>query len=379
MTNHLASSKLSESLSATTNFVVLGHARCGSNLLLRALATHPQIRMAGEVLAKEGHIRKVSWERVNPLAWPKPRGDGYQAGEDAAAFAAERVFSSTSFDNVHAFGFKIFYDHARSDDAIGTIWPYLIQNPIRIIHISRRNLLASFVSNEVAQKTNEWHLAVGAGTPAAAQVPPFALDPFLVQQYFDEMTKWRAWADQAFANHNVLRISYEDDLCGNFEATANRVFEFLGMMPWVSRPALQKQQSLPLEEQISNFATLRKHFRDTPYAEFFASRHSFGSGVTGNGSERLAVRGEPLRSQTGIHVHPEIRHQRRRLNVPSADRSMTSISRLRKIRAWIKARSGAGQWEQPPAFCAEQGGQHAGYPSGPDLVFGPCSELPRSS
>ena len=53
---------------STSNFVVLGHARCGSNLLGTALATHPQIRMAGELLAKEEYTRKVSWERV-----PQPR------------------------------------------------------------------------------------------------------------------------------------------------------------------------------------------------------------------------------------------------------------------------------------------------------------------
>jgi len=291
MTSHRAVEKRSTTFeeSDTVNFVVLGNARCGSNLLGRALATHPQIRMAGEVLANQEFTRKVSWERVNPYARPKVRGEGYQAGEDAATFAEQHIFSSTPFDNIRAFGFKIFYDHARSDDAIGTIWPYLVQNPIRIIHIIRRNLLASYVSNEVALKTNEWHVAVDAGTPAATEVPPFALDPFLVQRYFDELTNWRRWVDQTFANKDILTISYEDELCGDFGAAANRAFEYVGVMRWVTRPALQKQQGLPLEEQISNFGALRKHFRDTPYAEFFATDSAPGSGVNGNGSERRGL------------------------------------------------------------------------------------------
>jgi LPS sulfotransferase NodH len=286
---------------STANFVVIGHARCGSNLLGRALATHPQIRMAGEIFAKEEHTRKVSWERVNPLAWPKPRGEGYKAGEDAGAFAAQRIFSLTPFhDNILAFGFKIFYDHARSDEGIGSIWPYLIQNPIRIIHIHRRNLLASFVSNEVALKTNEWHLAVGSGIPAAAPVPPFSLHHVPLQRYFEEIATWRRWVDQTFAKHDVLTIYYEDDLCGNFSVAANKAFKFVGVMPWVTRPALQKQQALPLDEQVSNFAALKKHFRETPYAEFFATENSSGSDVDGNSSQRKGFVASLLGRKPGI-------------------------------------------------------------------------------
>ena len=259
------------------NFVVLGHARCGSNLLGRALAMHPQVRMAGELLANELSIRQTAWEKVNRPAWPRPRGDAYQIGENAADFISGRVFSSTPWDNIRAFGFKIFYDHARDNAAMKTIWDYLDANPVRIIHIQRGNLLAAYVSNEIAQKTNEWHRAVDAGAPTGPQVQPFAIDPTTVQRYFETIISWRAWTDKTFANHDVLQVSYEDDLCNNFGATANKAFEFIRVMPWISRPAFQKQQAIPLDQQIANFAALRKHFKGTPYAQFFAETELDGA------------------------------------------------------------------------------------------------------
>src|SRR5579863_2704972 len=107
--NHADESPIIASDLSHVNFVVLGHPRCGSNLIGRALAIHPQIRMAGEVIANDEATRKESWERVNPVAWPLPRGEGYRTGQDGAAFLDQRIFSSSPFENVRAFGFKLFY------------------------------------------------------------------------------------------------------------------------------------------------------------------------------------------------------------------------------------------------------------------------------
>lgn len=85
--------------------------------------------MGGELLGHEDFTRTVAWQRVNPNAWPHPRGEAYQPGEDAATFISQRVFSSTYFENVRAFGFKIFYDHARTEEASKTIWEYFAANP----------------------------------------------------------------------------------------------------------------------------------------------------------------------------------------------------------------------------------------------------------
>jgi len=185
---------------------------------------------------------------------------------------------------IRAFGFKIFYDHARADTASKTIWQYFAANPIRIIHLHGKNLLASYVSNEVALKTNEWLVAANAPRPAGAKVPRFPIDPALVERYFDEITNWRRWADQTFAKHEMLNLSYEDDLCRDFAAAADAAYRFIGVIPWVSRPGLQKQQTVTLEQQISNFAALKRHFRNTPYAGFFDCEGPDSSKTEGRGS-----------------------------------------------------------------------------------------------
>ncbi len=102
------------------NFVVLGHARCGSNLLIGALSDHPQIRVVGEVLGKDEETRKTAWARVNLSRWKEPRGDGYQVGESGAKILATKIFRSSPDENFRAFSFKLFYDDARFDENISS-------------------------------------------------------------------------------------------------------------------------------------------------------------------------------------------------------------------------------------------------------------------
>lgn len=249
---------------------MLGHARSGSNLVGGALAEHPQIRYAAEELGREAKDREIGWASHNPMAWPHPRGEGYQTGEDGAKFLETRIFSREPWRKIRSFGFKIFYNHAQFDEFSKTAWDYIRSNDVHIIHIVRRNILDTLISREVATRTQQWYRLAGDPSPVAP--PPFALDPQYCSRFFDQIVEWRDAANKMFANHKVLKVDYENDLCMNFSNTMMRLYDFLGVMNWYSRPRLVKQQGVPASQQLSNFKELGNYFSGTSYAEFFTDR-----------------------------------------------------------------------------------------------------------
>lgn len=249
------------------NFILLGHQRCGSNLLVRALNEHPQIRMLGEVLAENPATRKGAW------SWTLPEYDGFQAGQHGGEFLERMVFGPTRVENTWAFGCKLFYDQARLDPASETAWDYILSHDVRVIHMIRKNLLYALISVEIAERTQRWH-QLAENPTEFPPLPPFALDPAACHAYFDRITGWRKWAEKAFAKHRVLTVNYEDGLCAHFGRTAFRVFEFLGTVPWHCHPGLVKQQTITASRQIANLEDLKRHFRATPYEVFFRDADS---------------------------------------------------------------------------------------------------------
>jgi LPS sulfotransferase NodH len=209
-------------------------------------------------------------EQCQPSPWTEPRGEGYHVGEDGAEFLDTKVFGHRPCRNIRCYGFKLFYDHARFDQYSATAWDYILSHhEIKIIHLIRRNLLHALISREIALRTQQWHRLIEDANPLPPPLPPFALDPEMCRRYFEQIVTWRTWADEAFAKHPVLTVQYETELCTHFEATASRVFEFLGSMQWYSRPGMVKQQAIPASQQLSNFEQLREFFHGGPYAEFF--------------------------------------------------------------------------------------------------------------
>ena len=255
-----------------TNFIVLGHARCGSNLLNRALAEHPQIRTVGEVLSNDASTREVAWNSVNRIAWTEPRGDGYRIGDDGAQFLDTKIFGKGPSRNIRAYGFKLFYDHARFDQASATAWDYIVADrDIKVIHLVRHNLLQALVSLEVAVRTQQWHRLIEDSSPIPPPLPAFPLEPNRCLEYFNQITEWRSVANHSFASHNMLTVQYESELCQNFEDTTSRIFDFLGLLRWYARPGMVKQQAIPTSRQLSNFNQLRDFFSGGPYEDFFAN------------------------------------------------------------------------------------------------------------
>jgi len=246
-----------------TRFVLLCHARTGSNLVLWSLDTHPEIWALGEVLTDDEKTRaKLALDEPGPRPC-------YHKGEDGAQFLDQHVFLERPPGPIRACGFKMFYEYARWDRNMNTAWEYLRDNAdIRIIHLTRFNLLDCIISHKVAHTTGQWFSENEEEKPKK-EAEAFWLDAEECHAYFDRIMTWRAWVAEAMKHHPMLEVEYQQDLTGNFHSTMARIFDFLGVSRQTAGMRLRKQQTKPRHEQLLNFEELRAHFRYTIYEEFF--------------------------------------------------------------------------------------------------------------
>ena len=263
--------------SLMVKFMLLGHARSGSTLLVCGLMQHPGIHLFGEIFNNLEEERKsafraglVNHDLVRPhkAAGALDVEGFYREGADAAEFLAKRVFYKHARDSV-AVGFKLFYHQARATPGARRAWRYLAHQPdLRVVELVRRDLLASLLSLHLAFRTGEWMRPRGAAAPSE-EPEPMQLTPAECEDYFAEVARRRRWARRHFAGHPVLEVEYERDVCGNFEETVYRIQEFVGVPRRRARRLLEKQARWSPRELIGNYAELHEHFRRTPYAYLF--------------------------------------------------------------------------------------------------------------
>jgi LPS sulfotransferase NodH len=285
-----------------TRFIVLGDARTGSNLLVDALNSHPQIVCFREVLnyvqdfvdyGVPGYDdRDAEWFAVRKA--------------NPARFLRERIFSGHA-ETVRAAGFKLHYAH---------IWGFEPQyhglfervldaltrdTALRVVHLQRRNLLRSLLSLRLAQATGIWMegRADGGRAPLTRQTsrslaqrladrlrgieppvepeealptPPgpaesIALDAADCAAHFARVEAEVARFNKLFAGHDMFTLSYED-LVSSPRAHGD-VQRFLGVEQEPLTVALRRQHPQPMSQLISNFDELRRAFAGTPYRSFF--------------------------------------------------------------------------------------------------------------
>jgi LPS sulfotransferase NodH len=242
-----------------TPFVVLCHARSGSNMISWCLADQEAALEFGEIFH----------ETPSSGGARAPKGcDLYQPGADAAAYLENVIFRPETPPGIRAVGFKMFFEHNRSGPGPRSAWKYLIERTdIRVIHLVRRNLLDCKLSHEVALRSGHWYRETGSGGGPRA-LPPFTISPWTCQSYFTEIVAWRAWAEQAFREHPIMRVDY-DDLSANFPREMGRIFDFLGLPAKTVEPRLTRQRDRAPSEQILNYEELRRWFRHTLFEDFF--------------------------------------------------------------------------------------------------------------
>src|SRR5215212_2439383 len=188
-------------------FILLGHGRSGSTLLVRSLTEHPNIRMSGELFHDEEKERERAFHALNKKFGPgRHETNYYREGDDGATFLRDSVFYQRPWNDILAAGYKMFYIHARHDSHARTAWDYLVGNKdIHVVHFTRANLLECWLSHKIAFITKEWAWQKGAPGPRTV-VPPLRFDPKECETHCNRTFALRRWAAEAFKNHPSIEI-----------------------------------------------------------------------------------------------------------------------------------------------------------------------------
>jgi LPS sulfotransferase NodH len=220
-------------------FAIIGNARTGSNYLLDGLKSSPSIRMYHEIFAS--HNRRV--------------------GEDF-----EKIFSKVfqyESKSTRLVGFKVFYNHLTEAE-----WNKLLAcQELKIIHLTRRNLLRTVISLEIAFKTGQWTQSGKSGVPREKRV---LLDPLKLIQRLEQIEEGESATRRRFCDRQILEIVYED-----LVRSPQEVFESVGRYLGVAgidpgRIRLKRQNPETLQQLILNYDEVQAVLQNTRFVAYLS-------------------------------------------------------------------------------------------------------------
>lgn len=222
-------------------FILLSRSRTGSNLLKHLIGAHPNAVVAGE------RFSRTKGRAIDQIL--------------------DEIFSTYSAD-IKAVGFKVFYYHPLDDDS-GEIWDRLRQiTGLRVVHLTRQNILRTLVSRRIAGKTKIWMQSVSSNRVPLPQRRVSFTEEELIRG-FQETRNWEGIANSMFSEHEKLDLSYED-LVRDTVQQLLRVTEFLSLAPILPRGFPVRQNPEPLSDLIINYEELSARFSNTEWASFFS-------------------------------------------------------------------------------------------------------------
>jgi LPS sulfotransferase NodH len=248
-----------------THFVVIAHGRSGSTMLSLALAGHPNVAMFLELFHRDPTDRKrffradeCRWNALLQRTIVRRNARVFSESEDPEAFLRSSVFYSRHSKRIRAIGFKLLHNFSVLGAASERLWGYVKSNKtLRVIHLRRRDLVAAFVSHEVARVTGTWTYFKSTKS-LTGLLPPFVADVEQFAAFAREIIKGERLMRKMLKGRNVLELTYEQDLGPTFEATSCRLQKFLSV-PFSPLPICTvKTPSRELARQIRNLDELRQ-------------------------------------------------------------------------------------------------------------------------
>ncbi len=216
--------------------VILGKQRTGSSLLVTLLRSHPHLELKGEAfrLLYGNSCRSVWNENFGKkLPWLK------------------------------YMGFKLFYNHP-DDSEDREVWDFIKNDTtIRIIHIKRKDLLRTYVSKLIAEKTGAWRSSQEKkGVDFKKQVEIDIED--CIDNLRNSVQVETEFGIAMFPNHPYLELTYEE-LTTDIQGTMSKVLEFLEVKKIKVNSPLKRQNPEGLNELVSNYDDLAEALRKTEF------------------------------------------------------------------------------------------------------------------
>jgi LPS sulfotransferase NodH len=248
-----------------TRFVVTCPARTGSSMLTSLLQSHPEICCHGEVFGWrvfEGfkginYNGPISEHRKPPIVDKLVQ----LRLDDPVLFLRDFVLFAGEYKAV---GLKFKYEEL-SIEHFTAVRHWIRDNQdIKIIHLTRQNLLKRYASQVIATKItkvfNTWQ-----------EVPPptrITLSPEECEREFAHTEQRQERYTKLFAKHDVLHMTYEE-LIADRDVKLTQIQTFLGLEPTELRTGMKKLNPDSLADLLENYNELHQHFVGTRFESFF--------------------------------------------------------------------------------------------------------------
>jgi len=185
--------------------------RSGSTVFADFLGTHPQVMTFGEVLGEESYYSYFQWLSRGVLwVWPlRPT----QMAREFYRFCAQLVRKQKGMRCL--FDIKIESLHLiegnwRMPGPNFQLFTHLREAETPVILLTRKDLVARYVSGQVAERRGAYHSYHGS---AGSSVPAFAIDLDAIKAQITQIEDTHAAIRKAMKGHpRFIELAYEDIL-----------------------------------------------------------------------------------------------------------------------------------------------------------------------
>ena len=221
-------------------FVVISRSRTGSTLLMALLNKHTNIICEGELFK---NLDNKSCAEI----W-------------------HTLYNSKN-KKIKQVGFKLFYYHPFDEDK--SVWDFIKKDTdISIIHLTRKNLLKSYVSQKIGEKTKQWTENVNRPHNFDVSSKQIVLDFKECLETFETISTFETNARQTFNDREIIEVTYED-LSTDYSQVMSRVLKQLNLPNEELVTVLKKQNPEPLKKLILNYEELKDSFNSTKWKYLF--------------------------------------------------------------------------------------------------------------
>jgi LPS sulfotransferase NodH len=223
---------------ALSRFVILGHARTGSNYLLDGIISSKIITAYHEIFAD--HNRKIGQNFDKILS---------------------QLYRNES-RNTRIVGFKLFYNHLTDEE-----WSKFISHEeFKIIHLTRANRLRTIVSLDVAFKTDEWTRSSHSREKKLVD-KRITLNTTTLLGRLEKIETQESLARERFTGRPMLEVVYEEMV-----KDPQRIFQTIGKFLEVddidfTKIKIMRQNSEKLDQLIINYDEVYQLLKDTKFAD----------------------------------------------------------------------------------------------------------------
>lgn len=239
----------------SVRYLIAGMRRSGTTVTHHCLRGHPNVRAARREVRvypffHEGPDTILSGEPIDE----KERGREYNALFEGIVRCGDDFQEREDSVQPCPRGVKCAFGTSRDAEMIvDTLRRYFPE--VRVVYVVRKDAVAQFGSLRRAGRTGIWHRREkGEGHDAVE----LCLDPYNFADFAVGTLEVHEIMSRLRESHDVLDISYEDDILEGDITTHDPLFEFVGLSPRDATWVQDRKLSPPPREYITNYEQIRK-------------------------------------------------------------------------------------------------------------------------